>query len=215
VKIVGVVASVKRRTMYREMGWVESSTMYRPMTQHVPDSVTIVLRTAGSAAPVAAEVRREVAAIDSEAAVGTVEPLDRRIAQTMAYPRFRAVVFGAFAGFALLLAAVGLYGVLSQMVAQRRQEIGVRMALGAHPAQVLGLVLVAGGGPVLIGLLLGLGAAVLLGGWGEALLYGVSPTDLPTMATVALLLVLSAAVAMAVPALRAAKTNPIETLRAE
>jgi len=215
VKIVGVVASVKRRTMYREMGWVESSTMYRPITQHVPDSVTIVLRTAGSAAPVAAEVRREVAAIDPEAAVGEIAPLNRRIAQSMAYPRFRAVVFGAFAGFALLLAAVGLYGVLSQMVAQRRQEIGVRMALGAHPAQVLGLVLVAGGGPVLIGLLLGLAAAVLLGRWGEALLYGVRPADLPTMATVALLLALSAAVAMAVPARRAAKTNPIETLRSE
>ena len=215
VKIVGIVASVKRRTVYREMGWVESPTMYRPMTQHVPNSVTIVVRTAGGAAPIAAEVRREVAAIDSEAAVGRVEPLDRRIAQTMAYPRFRAVVFGAFAGFALLLAAVGLYGVLSQMVAQRRQEIGVRMALGAHPAQVLGLVLVAGGGPVLIGLLLGLAAAVLLGRWGEALLYGVRPADLPTMATVALLLALSAAVAMAVPARRAAKTNPIETLRSE
>jgi putative ABC transport system permease protein len=215
VKIVGVVASVKRRTVHREMGWVESPTMYRPMTQHVPNSVTIVVRTAGGAAPVAAELRREVASIDSEAAVGEIEPLDRRIAQTMTYPRFRAVVFGAFAGFALLLAAAGLYGVLSQMVAQRRQEIGVRMALGAQPAQVLRLVLVAGGGPVVIGLLMGLATAVVLGRWGEALLYGVSPADVPTMAAVALLLTLSAAVAMAVPARRAARTNPIETLRAE
>jgi putative ABC transport system permease protein len=215
VKIVGVVASVKRRTIYREMGWVESPTMYRPMTQHVPNSVTIVLRTAGSAAPIAAEVRREVAEIDGEAAVGEIEPLDRRIAQTMSYPRFRAIVFGAFAGFALLLAAAGLYGVLSQMVAQRRQEIGVRMALGARPAQVLRLVLVAGGVPVLSGLLLGLAGAAALGRWGEALLYGVSPTDLPTMAAVALVLVVSAAAAIALPARRAARMNPIETLRAE
>ena len=215
VKIVGVVASVKRHTVYREMGWVESATMYRPMTQHVPNGVTIVMRAAGGAAPIAAAVRREVAAIDPEAAVGPIEPLDRRIAQTMTYPRFRAVVFGGFAGFALLLAAAGLYGVLSQMVSQRRQEIGVRMALGAKPAQVLGLVALAGGVPVLSGLMLGLAVAVLLGRWSEALLYGVSPTDLPTMAAVAVLLVLSAAAAIAIPARRAAKTNPIETLRAE
>jgi predicted permease len=215
VKIVGVVASAKRRTVYREMGWQESATMYRPMTQHVPNSVTIVLRAAGSAAPVAAEVRRAVKEIDAEAAVGEIEPLDRRIAQVMSYPRFRAVVFGAFAGFALLLAAAGLYGVLSQMVTQRRQEIGVRMALGARPAEVLRLVLVAGGVPVVSGLLLGLAAAAVLGRWSEALLYGVTPTDPPTMAAVAVVLAVSAAVAIALPARRAAKTNPIETLRAE
>jgi putative ABC transport system permease protein len=215
VKIVGVVASAKRRTVYREMGWVESPTMYRPMTQHTPNSVSIVLRTAGSAAPIAAEVRRTVAEIDSEAAVGEIEPLERRIAQVMTYPRFRAVVFGAFAGFALLLAAAGLYGVLSQMVAQRRQEIGVRMALGAQPAQVLRLVLVAGGVPVVSGLMLGLAGAVVLGRWGEALLYGVSPADPLTMAAVALVLAASAAVAIALPARRAATTNPIEALRAE
>jgi predicted permease len=215
VKIVGVVASAKRRTVYREMGWVESPTMYRPMTQHVPNSVTIVMRTAGSAAPLAAEVRREAAEIDAEAVVGEIEPLDRRIARSMTYPRFRAVVFGAFAGIALLLAAAGLYGVLSQMVSQRRQEIGVRMALGARPAQVLRLVLVAGGVPVLSGLMLGLAGAVVLGRWSEALLYGVTPTDPATIVAVVLILVLSAAVAIALPARRAARTNPIETLRAE
>jgi ABC-type antimicrobial peptide transport system permease subunit len=133
----------------------------------------------------------------------------------MTYPRFRAVVFGAFAGIALLLAAAGLYGVLSQMVAQRRQEIGVRMALGARPVQVLRLVLVAGGVPVLSGLMLGLAGAVVLGRWSEALLYGVTPTDPGTIAAVVLILVLSAAVAIALPARRAARTNPIETLRAE
>jgi predicted permease len=215
VKIVGVVASAKRRIVFREMGWVESPTMYRPMTQHVPNSVTIVLRTAGGAAPVAAELRRAVAEIDSEAPVEGIEPLDHRIAHAMTYPRFRAVVFGAFAGFALLLAAAGLYGVLSQMVAQRRQEIGVRMAMGAQPAQVLKMVMLAGGLPVLGGLLLGLAGAVVLGRWGEALLYGVRPTDVPTMATVALVLALSAAAAIALPARRAVKTNPIETLRVE
>lgn len=215
VKIVGVVASAKRRSIYREMGWVESATMYRPMTQHVPNGVTIVIRAAGSAAPIAAVVRREVTAIDPEAAVGEIESLDRRIAQTMTYPRFRAVVFGGFAGFALLLAAAGLYGVLSQMVAQRRQEIGVRMALGAQPAQVLGLVALAGAVPVLSGLVLGMAAAVVMGRWSEALLYGVSPTDLRTMGGVVLLLALSAVAATAIPARRAARTNPIETLRAE
>ncbi len=215
VRIVGVVASAKRRTAMREMGWVESATMYRPMTQHVPNGVTIVLRTAGGAAPIAAELRRAVADIDPEATLGDIEPLDRRIAAVMTYPRFRAVVFGAFACLALLLAAAGLYGVLSQMVAQRRQEIGVRMALGAQPPEILRLVLAAAGVPVLTGLAAGLAAAVLLGRWGQSLLYGVSPGDPATLAAVSLVLVLSAAVAVALPARRAARTNPIETLRAE
>lgn len=215
VKIVGVVASVKRRTVYREMGWVESPTMYRPMTQHVPNSVSIVLRTTSSAAPAAAELRQIVTTIDPDAAIAEVEPVQTRIAHVMTYPRFRAVVFGAFAGFALLLAAAGLYGVLSQMVANRRQEIGVRLALGAQPAEILGMVLGAAGTPVAGGLVVGLAAAVVLGRWGEALLYGVSPADPMTLGAVVLVLALSAAAAVVVPAHRAAKTNPIETLRAE
>jgi putative ABC transport system permease protein len=215
VTIVGVIASAKRSTVYREMGWMQSATMYRPMTQHVPNSVTILVRTAGAAGPLAAELREAAAEIDPDAAVGELEPIAHRLAQMMTYPRFRAIVFGAFAGFALLLAAAGLYGVLSQMVGQRRQEIGVRMALGARPREILVLVLVAAGLPVVSGLVLGLAVAVLLGRWGQTLLYGVRPGDPMTLAAVALVLALSAAAAIALPAQRAAKTDPVETLRAE
>jgi predicted permease len=214
VKIVGVVGAVKRTTVQREMGWAESPTMYRPMAQHVPDSASLVLASAGSA-PVAAAIRRAAADIDSEAGIGEIEPVERRMLRVMAYPRFRAVVFGAFAGLALLLAATGLYGVLSQMVAQRRQEIGVRMAVGALPRDVVGLVLWQAAVPLGIGLAIGLAVAVAAGRWSAALLYGVSAGDPATLAAVAAVLAVSGAAASAIPARRAAKTNPTETLRAE
>lgn len=215
VKIVGVVAAVKRSTVYREMGWVESPTMYRPMAQHIPDSATIVLVAAGDAAPIAAALRRATAEIDPEAALGEIEAVNHSLRRIMSYPRFRAVVFGAFAAFALLLATAGLFGVLSQTVAQRRQEIGVRMAIGAQPIDIIRMVMVQAGMPVAAGLLAGLAASLLMGRWGATLLYGVTAGDPLTLGAVSVVLALSAAAASALPARRAAHTNPTETLRAE
>jgi len=214
VRIVGVVAAVKRSTMYREMGWVEPPVMYRPMAQHVPDSASLVVAAAGSA-PVAECVRRAAAQIDPEAGIGDIQPVERAMLKTMAYPRFRAVVFGAFAGFALLLAAAGLYGLLSQMVAQRRQEIGVRMAMGALPRDVVGLVLRQTLTPLGIGLAAGLAASLATTQWSAGLLYGVSAHDPAILGAVAAVLVLTGAVASVLPARRAARTNPTDTLRAE
>jgi putative ABC transport system permease protein len=215
VRIVGVVAPVKRTNLLREVGWVVSATMYRPMSQNVPDSVNILIRSAGEAAPLAAALRSAVAAVDPGVAVREVEPAGQRIAQAMTYPRFRAVVFGAFAAFALLLSAAGLYGVLSQIVAHRRQEIGVRIALGAQPGEIVRMVLRSAGAPVAGGLAIGISAAMLLGRWGHALLYGVTPADPVALAGTAMLLAVSAAVACALPARRAARTNPVDALRAE
>jgi putative ABC transport system permease protein len=214
VKIVGVVGSVKRTTVQREMGWLESPTMYRPLGQHVPDSASLMVASAVGPA-VAGGIRRAAAEIDPDAGIGEVEPVERRLLRVMAYPRFRAVVFGAFAGFALLLAAAGLYGVLSQMVAQRRQEIGVRMAMGAQPGDVVLMVMRQAAAPLGIGLVLGLAASVAAARWSAALLYGVSAGDPVTLAAVGAVLALSGAAASLIPARRAARTNPTETLRAE
>jgi predicted permease len=213
-RIVGVVGSVKRTSIQREMGWLESPTMYRPLLQEVPDSASVIVTSAVGPA-IAAGIRRAAAEIDPDAGIGEVEPVERRMLRVMAYPRFRAVVFGAFAGFALLLAAAGLYGVLSQMVAQRRQEIGVRMAMGAQPGDVVRMVLRQAAVPLGIGLVLGLAASVAATRWSAALLYGVSAGDPLTLAAVTAVLALSGAAAALIPARRAARTNPTETLRAE
>jgi putative ABC transport system permease protein len=133
----------------------------------------------------------------------------------LAYPRFRAAVLGGFAAFALLLAMVGLHGVLGQLVSRRTREIGVRMALGARPADVGRMVARQGGAPVLAGLAAGMACALWLGRFLAAMLYGVKPQDPATLAAVCILLLAVAGVAMALPARRAARIDPMAALRQE
>ena len=132
-----------------------------------------------------------------------------------AYPRFRAILMGAFAGLALLLAVVGLYGVLSQLVVQRTQEIGIRMALGAQGRDVLRLIVKQGMLLAGIGAGLGLLAALWLVHLLRSLLYGVRPADPVTLGGVSLMLILAALVATYIPARRATRVNPIDSLRSE
>jgi putative ABC transport system permease protein len=137
------------------------------------------------------------------------------VASTTATSRFDAWLFGVFAGLALALAAIGVYGLLSFSVAQRRQEIGTRMALGASRAEVLRLVLKQGVGLSVIGLGLGLAGALFLGRWLSSLLYGVRPSDPSTFVAVSLLLLCAGLVASYLPARRATKIEPMEALRYE
>jgi predicted permease len=213
--IVGVVEGQKRSIVYQEMGWIDSPSMFRPLAQDPPPVVWIALRTRSSAVPLAAALAREVVALDSEVPVGELESLRERVTVSMAYPRFRAVVLGGFAGFALLLAAVGLHGVLTQLVAQRRQEIGVRLALGAQPANVVRLVATHGSVPVLLGLTAGLSCALAVNRFLGAFLYGVRPRDPFTLGLASGTLLLAAAIAIALPARRAARTDPMDALRQE
>jgi predicted permease len=213
--IVGIAATTKRATVYREMSWVESATVYRPLMQETPETVSIVVRTGNDRAPVASAIQSAVASLDSEVAVGQAEAIEQNIAKVLAYPKFRAVVLSAFAGFALLLAALGLHGVLSQLVTQRTQEIGVRMALGAQQRDVFSMVLRQGGAPVVAGLACGLGVTLGLTRFLEAFLYGVRPRDPITMAAVSLALLLVAVCAILRPARRAAHTHPMAALREE
>ena len=211
--IVGVVASEKQITVTQEMNYVASPMLYRPLAQDPVARLSIAIRTASGAIPIGATIRREVAALDPNVAVRDLESMRHKLATFMAYPRFRAVLLSVFAAFALLLAAVGLHGVLGQLVAQRTPEIGVRMALGASPADVAGLIARQGGAPVLAGLGIGLGLAMSLARYLSSVLYGVRPRDPVTLVGVSLVLLAVAAVATALPAYRAAKTDPMEALR--
>ena len=211
--IVGVVASEKQTTVTDEMNYVASPGFYRPLAQDPVARLSIAIRTASDAVPIGAAVRREVAALDPNLAVRDLESMRHKLATFMAYPRFRAVLLSVFAAFALLLAAIGLHGVLGQLVTQRTPEIGVRMALGASPADVARLIARQGAVPVLAGLGIGSAIAMSLTRYLSSVLYGVRPRDPMTLAGVSLVLLAVAAIATALPAYQAAKTDPVEALR--
>ena len=213
--IVGVVATEKRTIVYQEMGWVDAGVAYIPVAQIAPQAETITVRTTGDGVPVNAAIRGAVAALDPQIAVEQVQPLRHDFDRLLAYPRFRATVLAGFAVFALLLAAIGLEGVLAQMVAQRTPELGVRMALGARPAAIVRLVAFDGGVPVLAGLAGGLLAAANLGGILRSVLYEARPGDPRVLGAISLVLLMAAALAVLVPARRAARTDPVAALRSE
>jgi putative ABC transport system permease protein len=160
-------------------------------------------------------LRSAVAAVDPDLAAGDVRTIDDYLAQAVATPRFNATLIAGFAALALFLAGCGLYGVMSYSVAQRRREIGIRMALGAQPADVrsmvVGQALQMGVTGVAIGVFGALGAARLLGG----LLFNVSPSDPPTFTAVCAMLLAVVLVAAYFPARRATRVDPIAALRAE
>ena len=165
------------------------------------------------ARPVAEAVR----SIDPNLPVTNLTTMEREISDSVARPRLRTLILALFAGLSLVLAAVGLYGIIAYSVAQRGQEIGIRMALGADRGRVQRLVLRQGLGLTLAGLAAGLAgaAAVVATGWLEGLLYNVAPTDVLTFAVVPLLLVAVALLASLLPARRATRVDPLIVLRAE
>jgi ABC-type antimicrobial peptide transport system permease subunit len=160
-------------------------------------------------------VRQEVRAIDSGQPISEALPMEEIVTRSLARDRFSALVLGAFACLALILAAVGLYGVVAYVVTQRTNEIGIRIALGADPRGIQRLVVFQSLRAVLIGLGLGLVGAIAVTGILRSLLYEVKPGDPTTFAVVTLLLVLVALAAAFIPARRAARVDPVLALRAE
>ena len=213
--IVGTVGNVKGTTVYKEMGYEESPLVYRPLHQVAGGSMGIFLRTTGSFAGLAAAVQHEVSALDSTVLIYDVKTMEERISQSLAHPRFRAILLGIFAGLALLLAAVGIYGVLSETTLQRTHEMGIRMALGAERRDVLGLVIRQGLVLTLGGVVIGLVAALALTRFLVSMLYGVKPADPQTLGIVSLLLIGVAMLASYIPARRATKVDPMVALRYE
>jgi predicted permease len=178
-------------------------------------AITVVVRSAGNPAGIAAAVRKQIRALDPTMPVPEFLPLERTVVQAAAGPRFRSLLIGGFALIALLLAGVGVYGVTAFGVARRTREFGVRLALGASPAEVSRSVVRRGAGLGAAGVALG-----VLGAWWVTrflgtLLYRVSPTDEVTFVAVALLLGGVALLASYLPARRATRVDPMVALRAE
>ena len=177
--------------------------------------VNVLVRTSVEPLSLAGAVRNQIAALDKDQAVFNVRTMEEALSRSVAARRFSMILLGVFAMLALVLAAVGIYGVISYSVAQRTREVGIRMALGARTIDVIKLVVRDGLKLVLIGVGVGLAGALALTRLMTTLLFGVTPTDTVTYATVALGLVLVALIACCIPARRATKVDPLVALRFE
>jgi predicted permease len=215
-RIIGVVGNVKARTLGEEMRPV----VYRSLQQTVagdPSSMgyTLVVRTAGNPNSLAHAVRGQIYALDRSMAIYNQQTMQEHIQAAYFLPHLAATLFGTFGFIGLVLAAVGLYGVMSYSVSRRTREIGIRMALGAQPGTVERLVLRQGMVLTLIALALGWPAAWLLAKLASSFLYGIQPHDALTFALVPPFLAVVAVAACYVPARRAASIDPMQALRAE
>ena len=189
--------------------------MYVPYLDRPRPNVSLVVRAAGVAAgPLAAGIRGELAKVDAGIPLANVKTIDAHLAAASARERFSARVLGVFAALALLMAALGLYGVVAYRTAQRRFEIGLRMALGADKPAIARLVIGEGLRLALAGLVIGLAGALALARVLAAQLYGVGPTDPVAFAWGAMALAAAALLACCVPALRAMRVDPAVCLRA-
>jgi putative ABC transport system permease protein len=209
--VVGVVADM-RRTGFDTPVRYET---FRPHTQRVTGGLTLVLRTRGDPLGMVAPVRAQLRSIDPEQPVFEIASIDQLLGSMVAQRRFSMALLGAFAALALALGVVGVYGVTSYLVAQRTREVGVRLALGAQPNQVVGMVVRQGMVVAAIGIALGLVGALVAGRLMSGLLYGVGPFDLATLAAVTGIIGLATLAANWVPALRAANVDPLTALRSD
>jgi putative ABC transport system permease protein len=218
IEIVGVVGDIKHRGLDIESKPEIYVPVYQPLFANRPTpplSLYVAVRTSGDPASLARAARREVMDVDPEQPVANMKTMGQRIGESVAPRRFNMALLGLFACVALLLAVVGIYGVMSYAVARRTHEIGVRVALGAQGRDVLRLVLGQGMWLALVGVGVGLAGAYAATRVMSSLLYGVSATDPLTFALVALLLTAAALLACLVPARRATKVDPMEALRYE
>jgi putative ABC transport system permease protein len=211
VTVVGVVSDVRRRSLNDP----PKAAVYLPYTQFVLPYMGAVVRTTRGAAAVATAVKAAVAQVDPDVPIGDVKTMEQIIEQSTGEPRFRSFLIASFAALALLLAAVGVYGLISFTVTQRVPEIGVRLALGASPRQVFSQVIGQGVRLALIGIVLGLVAAAAATSLLRGLLFNTNATDPVIYLTLSVLLLAMAAVACYVPARRAMRVDPMTALRSE
>lgn len=213
--VVGVVDDVKNSGLDRPAG-TELYLPYRqPYGQGLTDMFVVLRAQGGDSRSLAGEVRQQMNEIDPSLPLAEVRLMDDVLSRAQARPRFLTLLLTLFSVVALAIATVGIYGVVSFSVARRTKEFGLRMVLGAQTGDVLGLVMKQGAGLILIGVALGLLLAVLFTRLMASLLFGVTPTDLATFATVSGVLCVVTLAACYIPAKRATRVDPIQTLRYE
>ncbi|MGH2842658.1 MAG: FtsX-like permease family protein, partial [Solirubrobacteraceae bacterium] len=224
--IVGEVADVKQGALdapaaplvYVSSDQLESTLPREYHSIYLPQvlrSMFVVVRGRAATGPLAVGLRNAVHAIDSRLAIAALQPLTETMTASAAPQRFNMLLMLAFAGLALALAAIGVYGVMAYSVAQRTQEIGIRMALGADASEVVRLVLRGGLRQAVLGVVIGTAAAAALTPALRSLLFGVKPLDVPTFVGAALVLLTVAALASYIPARRASRVDPQAALRSE
>jgi putative ABC transport system permease protein len=209
--IVGVVGNIRQESITDEV----APEIYVPFAQSRMNSVTLMVRTDSDPLALARSVRNEVLAIDKNQPIYDVKTLAQRVDDAVAVSRSLTVLFASFALLALVLGAVGIYGIVSYSVTQRTHEIGIRMALGARAANVLSLIMKNGLTLVLTGIVIGVGSAFGLTRFLATLLFGIEPTDSVTFVVVSSVFFVIAMVAALVPALRATRVDPLIALRDE
>jgi predicted permease len=214
--IVGVVGDVKNGGMDQAAG--TELYFYAPQAAAMgfgQSTMNVVLRTSLDPSSLSETARRTVWSLDPSLPLTNLQTMEDAVFGSLARPRFLTLLLGVFGGLALALAAVGTYGVMSYFVAERRREMGIRMALGAESGGVLLLVLVQSFKIAGLGLVVGVGAALGLSRFVESWLFGISAFDTPTFVAVPLVLALVAGAACLVPAVRATRVDPIVVLKAE
>jgi ABC-type antimicrobial peptide transport system permease subunit len=219
-EVVGVVGDVKLDGLDQAR---PSPTLYVPLDQVSASGpsgwnsfpLTLVVRSATAPESVVSAVTNAINEIDGTIPVSEIFTMDDLVTKSLSQSRFNMLLLGVFAGLALLLAAIGIYSILSYSVRQRVPEIGIRLALGARISDVLRMVVLEGMKPTLIGVAIGLAVALAMGRLVASLMFQVKPTDPATFIAVAALLVLIALLACLVPAYRASKVDPLIALRNE
>lgn len=209
--IVGVVGNIRQEKITDEA----IPEMYVPFAQMPMNGTTVMVRTSSDPLALVGAVRSEVLAIDQNQPISNVKTLTQRVNEVSAVSRSLMVLFTAFALLAVVLGAVGIYGIISYSVTQRTHEIGIRMALGARTANVLSLIMKNGLTLVLTGIAIGIGGALALTRFLTTLLFGVTPTDTLTFVFVSFVFLVIAIVASLIPALRATRVDPLVSLRYE
>jgi putative ABC transport system permease protein len=210
--ITGVVGAVKQEGLDTD----GKIAVYFPHRQVVSNGMFLVARTSSAdPAALANAIVREIHAVDASVMVYEIRTMQDRLQQSLARRRFSSTMLSAFAIFALLLASVGVYGVMSYLVAQSRHDVGLRVALGARPADIIGLVVRQGMALAAVGIVAGLAGAAVLTRLMASLLFGIRATDAATFVSVAALLAAAAFLATVIPAFRATRVDPIVALREE
>jgi putative ABC transport system permease protein len=210
-EVVGVVADVK----FNALNVASSEEMYLPLEQIPWPTTTLIVRSPANPEALVSAVRAKIAEIDPDLPVSNIASMESVVASSVAQPRILSEFVGVFAGFALLLAAIGIYGVMAYSVAARTQEMGIRMSLGAEPRDILKLVVKQGMRLALLGVAIGVAASLALTRLISTLLFGVSASDPLAFSLAAAVLVATALAACYLPARRATRVDPMIVLRYE